>query len=107
MQFDIHDVGDNALPPCDHAAELERLREESAENKRHWIEATRYIGESETEIQKSPGYNVEVSLPDNIARLHRIEEAARAVVNTYEANPYVADEHLNKTEALRAALGEK
>ena len=26
MQFDIHDVGDNALPPCDHAAEVERLR---------------------------------------------------------------------------------
>ena len=73
----INTKGDKKEDCC---AELERLREENERMKKWpmWKE-----------------WN----------RLHRIEEAARAVVNTYEANPYVADEHLNKTEALRAALG--
>ena len=92
----INTKGDKKEDCC---AELERLREENAENKRHWIEATRYIGDAETEIQKSPGYDVEISLPDNIARLRRIEGAARQWLE----NPHSQE----ALDALRAALEEK
>ena len=86
-------------------AQLALARENTQTNGQVYEDAMDRITELEAEKEQ---YDLNVvawiQAETEVERLRRIEEVARWVVEAYDANPYIADEHLNMTNALRRAL---